>query len=385
MANVLLFGGFVQSLSCARSLKEIRHKVHIVACKDAIASRSNYIDSYTDISSYSDCYYVEAFLFDFIIRNDINIVIPMEDKPATILSKLKHNLENKTQVKISVMDWEVFQLVSNKSNLIAFCKKNGIGHPRTAFLENNIKEVADYVGFPALIKPSYSEGAKGIVLVHNIKELFNKLPEIKEKYGECALQEYINDKDYYYNLMLYRCKDGSFGNYTIIKILRYYPIKGGSSSLAVSVENAKMLEMCKNLLNKLNWIGFADFDILEKGDDEYKIIEINPRIPASIRGAVMSGVNFPKQIVDDLLNGTITKDVYKPGNYLRFLGLDIAWFFVSPNRFKCKPSWFKFFGRNIYYEDGGIKDLSAMFMYFWEGLKKQFSPEFRKSKSGLRK
>lgn len=143
--------------------------------------------------------------------------------------------------------------------------------------------------------------------------------------------------------------------------------------------------MCKNLLNKLNWIGFADFDILEKGDDEYKIIEINPRIPASIRGAVMSGVNFPKQIVDDLLNGTITKDVYKPGNYLRFLGLDIAWFFVSPNRFKCKPSWFKFFGRNIYYEDGGIKDLSAMFMYFWEGLKKQFSPEFRKSKSGLRK
>ena len=33
---------------------------------------------------------------------------------------------------------------------------------------------------------------------------------------------------------------------------------------------------------------------------DYKIIEINPRIPASIRGAAMSGVNFPKQIVDDM-------------------------------------------------------------------------------------
>lgn len=383
MANILLFGGFVQSLSCARSLKEVGHVVRIVACHDKIASHSNYIDSYTEIESLSNIGNVESFLEDFISKYKIDVLIPMEDSHATILSQLKSMLENKTTAKVAVMDWEIFQLASNKSELLAYCKKHGIGHPRTALLNNDIMEAANYVGFPALIKPSHSEGAKGIVLVNDIEELKTKLPIIKEQYGECALQEYINSKDYYYNLMLYRCKDGSFGNYTIIKILRYYPIKGGSSSLAESIENPKMLEMCKNLLDKLNWVGFADFDILEKGDGDFKIIEINPRIPASIRGAAMSGVNFPKQIVDDLLFGAFTRDVYRPGNYLRFLGLDIAWFFASPNRFKCHPSWFNFFGRNVYYEDGGIKDLPSMFMYFWQGIKKQLSSDFRKSKSGL--
>ena len=383
MANILLFGGFVQSLSCARSLKEVGHVVRVVACHDKIASHSNYIDSYTEIESMSDIRKVESFLVDFISKYKIDVLIPMEDSHATILSQLKSMLEEKTTAKVAVMDWDIFQLASNKSELLAFCKKHGFGHPRTALLNNDIMESASYVGFPALIKPSHSEGAKGIVLVNDIEELKSKLPTINKQYGECSLQEYINSKDYYYNLMLYRCKDGSFGNHTIIKILRYYPIKGGSSSLAVSIENPKMLEMCKKLLDKLNWVGFADFDILEKGDGDYKIIEINPRIPASIRGGAMSGVNFPKQIVDDLLLGTITRDIYHPGNYLRFLGLDIAWFLASPNRFRCQPSWFNIFGRNVYYEDGGIKDLPAMFMYFWQGIKKQLSSDFRKSKSGL--
>lgn len=383
MANILLFGGFVQSLSCARSLKEVGHNVHVIACNDQIASHSNYIDSYTEIKSLSNIKYVESFLENFIVKNKIDVAIPMEDLHATILSQLKQALEGKAKVKVAVMTWDVFQLASNKSELLAFCKKHGIGHPRTALLNDDIKEAVDYIGFPALIKPSHSEGAKGIVLIRDIKELAEKLPAIKEQYGECALQEFINSKDYYYNLMLYRCKDGTYGNHAIIKILRYYPIKGGSSCLAVSIDDVKMLEMCKRLLDKLNWVGFADFDILEKGDGEYKIIEINPRIPACIRGAAMSGVNFPKQIVDDELTGKIKIDTYKTGRYLRFLGLDIAWFLASPKRFKCHPSWFKFFGRNVYYEDGGIKDLPAMFMYFIQGFKKQLSSDFRKSKSGL--
>ena len=383
MANILLFGGFVQSLSCARSLKEVGHDVHVVACKDRIAAHSNYINSYTEIDSLSDNLSVESFLMDFITNNNIDVVIPMEDIHATILSQLKHSLEEKTQVRVAVMDWEVFRLASNKSELLEFCKEHGIGHPRTALLNDDIENVAKYVGFPALIKPSHSEGAKGIVLVHNIKELINEFPDIKAQYGECALQEFINSKDYYYNLMLYRCKDGTYGNHTILKILRFYPIKGGSSCLAVSIENTEMLEMCKNLLDKLNWVGFADFDILEKGDGEYKIIEINPRVPACLRGAAMSGVNFPKQIVDDVMTGEIEVSTYETGKYLRFLGLDVAWFLASPKRFKCHPSWFNFFSKDVYYEDGGIKDLPAMFMYFLQGFKKQLSSDFRKSKSGL--
>lgn len=183
--------------------------------------------------------------------------------------------------------------------------------------------------------------------------------------------------------MLYRSQSGEFGNSVVIKILRFYPIKGGSSSLAVTVKNEVMTEICKKLLNKLNWVGFADFDILEKEDGDFRIIEINPRVPASVRGAAISGVNFPEMIVEDLMNGYIKKYTFREGEYLRYLGLDIAWFLASPSRFSCSPSWFKFFGKHLHYQEGGMKDLPAMATSIIEGIKKQLNPEFRKKKSGM--
>ena len=207
--------------------------------------------------------------------------------------------------------------------------------------------------------------------------------EIIEEYGECTLQEYIASKDYYFNAMLYRTADGSYGNYTITKIMRYYPIKGGSSSFCMSIENSRILEICKKTLDKLNWVGFADFDILEKGDGDYKIIEINPRIPASVHAAAISGVHFGEMIVKDLTDGVLPHYTYTPGMQLRCLGLDIAWFLASPNRWRCKPSWFKFFGKKLHYQEGGGKDFLAMCTSIWMGIKKQMNPEFRKKKKGM--
>ena len=108
MANILLFGGFVQSLSCARSLKEVGHNVHVIVYNDQIASHSNYIDSYTEIKSLSNIKYVESFLDNFIVKNKIDVAIPMEDMHATLLSQLKQALEGKTKVKVAVMTWDVF-------------------------------------------------------------------------------------------------------------------------------------------------------------------------------------------------------------------------------------------------------------------------------------
>ena len=183
--------------------------------------------------------------------------------------------------------------------------------------------------------------------------------------------------------MMYRTKDGRFGNHCIIKIIRYYPIKGGSSSLSVTVDNAKLVKQCKEVLDALNWVGFADFDILEKGEDDYRIIEINPRVPASVRGAAMSGINYGEMIVADCMGKELPVYEYHTGRYLRYLGLDICWFFASPKRFSFRPSWFWFFGKDLYYMEGGKKDWRAMLASIWSGIKKQLNSEFRRQKSGM--
>lgn len=383
MPKIILFGGGLNLISSARSLKESGHYVVGVACNDKVAAKSNYVNDFVNINTYGDDTYITSILKELTLKYQIDVIIPMEDEPATILSHIRKSLESETKVKCAVMDGEVFEVASNKTRLLAFCKENGIGHPRTERLSLGLKEAADYVGFPALIKPDHSEGAKGITLVNSYEELKELAPRVQAEFGDCSLQEYIASKDYYYNLMMYRTSDGRYGNYCIIKILRYYPIKGGSSSLCVSIENEKMFEMGKQVLDKLGWVGFADFDILEKEDGDYKIIEINPRVPASLRGAAISGINFPEMIVSDLLDGELKSYDYQPGKYLRYLGLDMAWFLASPKRWICKPSWFKFIGKNIYYQEGGKKDIPAFWTSMMEGIKKQLNPSFRKSKAGL--
>ena len=171
--------------------------------------------------------------------------------------------------------------------------------------------------------------------------------------------------------MLYRDKSGNFLGHTIMKIVRMYPVAAGSSSCCITVENDALLKICKDCLDKLGWVGMADFDVLQRLDSgEYKIIEINPRVPASLRAAAISGVNFPEIIVNDTMGLDIPTYAYTPGKTLRYMGIDIMWLLKSTNRFHTKPCWLYFFGKNIYYQDIFKQDFSTWWTWLAEGLSK---------------
>lgn len=378
--TIAIFGGGLQVLSTARSLNERGYVVDVIGTYNEISKRCRFVNKCTQI----DIATLDIDTFVSIINgNDYSIIIPMEDEYARWLSLNKHEVEKNTCARCAVMDYDVFEIANDKTRLMQFCKEHDIPHPKTEIINNNYEALSNSIGFPALIKPSHSAGSRGIQLVNNILELQMQSQTLIAEYGECALQEYIRSNAYYYNAMLYRTADGRYGNYTITKILRYYPIKGGSSSFCVTIENERILEICKKLLDELGWVGFADFDILENGDGDYRIIEINPRIPASVHAAAISGVHFGVIIVEDLIKGVLPTYRYTPGMQLRCLGLDIAWFFSSRDRWRCQPSWFRFFGKTLHYQEGGLKDFRAMCTSIWIGIKKQMNPEFRKKKKGM--
>lgn len=99
-----------------------------------------------------------------------------------------------------------------------------------------------------------------------------------------------------------------------------------------------------------------------------------------IHGAYVSGVNFPDIIVRDAMGESVEQSDYHPGESLRFMGLDFMWFLFSADRFRFRPSWFRFFGRNVHYQDGSFKDPLPMLMGCVSGILKYLHPVFRKSK-----
>ena len=65
---------------------------------------------------------------------------------------------------------------------------------------------------------------------------------------------------------------------TVLKIMRYFPLKGGTSCYCETIRHDALMRICARVLDELQWVGFADFDIMEEKDTgELKIIEINPR------------------------------------------------------------------------------------------------------------
>ena len=383
---LLLDGEGVQVVCMARELNKLGHQL-TAFCAQKISSgyATKYLHhKYISPNVHSEAAAFKAYFYAHLNEHQYDLIIPMGDESAYFLSREKETVEQKYHTLCAVETYSTFELANDKQKLMEVCEKYDIVHPKTRALGDNLKATAEYVGFPSMIKPNLSAGAKGITKVESLTELQEKFPPITKEFGECALQQYVEQPDYYYNVMLFRTREGQTAAWTIIKIRRYFPLKGGTSCYSETVEHPFLLEQCERCLDKLNWHGFADFDVLEdKNTGELKIIEINPRVPSSLQASFAAGVNFAKIFIDEYLgNGAEIFDAsqYKCNQQVRWFGLDVMWFLMSPNRFSFKPNWFKFWGKNVSYHDGSWRDPLPMITGSLQGIVKYLDPNFRKAK-----
>jgi predicted ATP-grasp superfamily ATP-dependent carboligase len=105
--------------------------------------------------------------------------------------------------------------------------------------------------------------------------------------------------------------------------IREYPISGGPSTLCVSVVDDRLTRYAAAVIGDLGWTGVAMVEF--KKDDDYRLMEINPRFWGSMALATRAGVNFPHLLCLRAM-GEDTGDVprYDAGVKLRFLPLDAA-------------------------------------------------------------
>ena len=328
----------------------------------------------------------KEFMLSFLRKNHFDVLIPTSDAAAEFMSFHKDELKELTGVLMP--DRSIFEKGYDKNYLMAICKENGFPHPLTVDMakmrsldEKDLKEFP----YPGLLKPNRTSGGRGMTLVNSIEELIDVYPLIHDQYGECHLQQYIKEGGRQIKVQVMTDNEGEPKYTSVIWKQRYYPVNGGSSCCNITIDNPEIARICGKVLQTIGWIGFADFDLIENPDTgELLIMEINPRIPACVRSVFKSGMDYATMIADATLGFPLRKYNYESGKSLRHLGFEILWFLKSPNRFKTKPSWFKFFDKDLYYQDWIKGDFKAFFWGTVGNVKKQFNPEFRKAKSGVK-
>lgn len=384
---LILYGDATQTLPIAKSLKQIGVWVGaICSSKWSYGYCSRYIDKKYLYSNAENIDEYFSYLINVLKTERYDAIFPMRDSVAEVMSKYKTELLKYTHFVMP--DYSTFKLGFDKHKLMEVCQKKGYPHPQTYILEGNSLDNVDLDNliYPILIKPNLTFGARGMTLCNTKDELLEKFPQVYQAYGECHLQRFVEEGGHQVELQLYVNERGELVQSSVIKKYRWYPEKGGSSCCNVSCQNTEMVSKCHRLLVDIGWVGFADFDTIEDPKTgELLIMELNPRFPACIKSAFISGVDWADVVLSEYLH--LSHETYeaKDDYYLRHLGFEALWFIYSKNRFKTRPSWFKFLGKNIYYQDmSSLSDPLPFIAGTLGNIIKQLSPEFRKQKSGTR-
>lgn len=388
MSKILLLGAGTQAFAILKSLYNSEHQLYMITGeKGNYADYSRYIKKvvYTTSKPSDDQYLQEVVRIAKV--EGIDTALPMGDAEASFLSLNAEYLYKLFRFKMPT--YQDFLKGYDKNQLMSLCREKNYPHPLTIDLSVTQFDDASkfrHFPFPGILKPNWTTGGRGMCIINSYDDLLKAYPRIKAEYGECHLQQFIREGGSQVKLQLYVNEAGELLYSSVMEKVRWYPVKGGSSCCSVSIKNPKMVEICYKILKDIHWVGFADFDTISNPNTgELLIMEINPRLPACIGAAVFAGIDWGNIIVDDYLGRPQKHYYFKEGVALRHLGFDVLWFLKSPKRFKTKPSWFKFFGSNVYYQDFHFWDQKPFWVGTYHNIKKLFNPEFKKAKSGTSK
>ena len=243
-----------------------------------------------------------------------------------ISSNLKYLREN---IIAPYMSFDLIEPLTDKKTFYEMCEENGIDYPSTFIYEKVTSPDAD-PGFsaPYIIKPADSveywrfpfEGQNKVFLVDTRDELKQTVSDIfASGYSKSIIvQEFIPGDDS--NMRVLTSYSDRKGKVKLMALghvlLEEHTPKGiGNHAVILNEYNRELYDKYKNLLEKLDYRGFSNFDIkYDPRDGKYKAFEINPRQGRSNFYVTNSGYNLAKMVVDEFLSGKEIQDTVLVSN-----------------------------------------------------------------------
>ena len=361
--NILLLDG--NSSHCLPIMKSLERKGHTVTLICPSVFSCGYFSRYGQekliwprITEEEEKFY--QLLISHIKDKKYDLLMGLSDASSKMLSAKKKEIEHYS--KIIIPDFEIFQKAANKFLTMKFCMDNGIPCPTTVDgdeYENNSESSSGNLTFPVVIKPKQGVGAVGFSIIYDRNELERRLPEMKQKFGSMLIQEFIPNEEQY-TVEAFCDHSSDLKACVVAQKTRFFPIQGGTSSCNVTADYPEITDTVEKLLQKLNWIGSANVDlIVDPRDKTPKVIEINPRVGAIVKIAFLSGVDIADMSIKMINKIPISNNKKNPsGIVMRNLMLDLLWFIFSSIESKrnTRPSFFKFFGNKLHYQNFGADD-----------------------------
>lgn len=301
----------VFAMDHTRSVGTFSKYAKFLQCPDPLNNEQRFIDRLTEIGS--------SF-------HQPPVVFPTNDQWAMAIAKYKRRLE---EFYIPcVAEWPTVRMLVRKEEFYPWALNLGYPVPRIF----QIKELLDEsdLCFPIIAKPKYrrtpinpKEGITvdifnqldehRMIMLNNSLELSQFIENHRELIPHMLFQEYVNGyADRMYTIGVYANVDSEIlGIFTGRKV-RGFPPDIGDCTVGQSerVPN-ELIEITKDIVEKSNYHGIAEFEFKKDStNDEFKLIEINPRSWSWVGITPACDVSLPMIAYSDLTG--------KPDTFIKF-------------------------------------------------------------------
>lgn len=315
--TVIILGGRIMGLTAIRSLA--KHNIKTILLyhdKKDYATVSKYVvkSFYSPHPETEEMEFLQ-FLSGLSLKFKGAVIFPTDDEYLITLAKHKEKLSK--YFVVACNDLDVISKLINKSYIYEIAAKSGIPTPRN-LVTNNIDEAKEFaieIGFPCLVKPSQSHiyvktFGKKMAKVFNFELLEKEFREANSQNLEVMIQEFIpgNDCDNY-SFWGFKYEDSFYAEATAQKV-RNDPPGTGSPRVQVTKNISEIIPLSRKILSELGYQGYANVEFKkDTRSNEYKFMEINPRINRCMLQAIAGGIDYPWIIYNQLVNGLLPENL----------------------------------------------------------------------------
>jgi carbamoylphosphate synthase large subunit len=230
-------------------------------------------------------------------KENVKVVLPCSDEETLELSKRKQFFNSK-RIQLPIADYNVIAKASDKWKMLNAISRSGIRAPKT-FSPNTLNEFKNaikQIGFPLVVRPRISRGARGVTYCENKGEAEFAFKQLRKNYGKIIIQEFIPGKNgsvfvvqtlWNHQHKLCAC--------AVMQKLRERPPTGGVATAGKTVYNDHLRNLATSIVQRLGpWIGPAgvEFKVSKLNGQPY-VMEVNPRLQGVTYLFTEAGINFP--------------------------------------------------------------------------------------------
>lgn len=247
------------------------------------------------------------------------LITPEEDTCVLVGKNLSRFLPH---VRFPLANHDAFLLAQDKFRLLSRAKALGIACPQTRLIRtsDDFTQGIQQISYPLVLKPVISTGGRGMHYLRTPLDLNGQFAGMKKKYNDFLMQEYIPGDQYYGVSVIFNRKN-QMRTAFVHRKLRQYPVTGGASTYAVSVQHPGLVGIAEALLKDIGWHGPANIEFkIDARDGKPCLMEVNPRLWGAVQLAIGSGINVPFLLYQLAMKDDIDP-VFKYATGVRFRSL----------------------------------------------------------------